>query len=78
MRAHVDAARQREPHGALHDEGIARMESAGHVGRGQYFEQRFVVAHAPGPVALAQVGIEVDVHAHSGLSGSSSSTKGVP
>ena len=36
------------------------METAGHVGAGDYAEHGVVVAEPPNAEALAQVGVEVD------------------
>ncbi len=49
MGADGHSPRQRGGGGLDHDVGIARMEAAGDIGRGDDVEERGVVAHAPGP-----------------------------
>ena len=65
MRADADAAFLRQPQRAPHHQRIAGMEAAGDVGRGDDAEQFRVGAHGPGAEALAQVGIEIDLHGSS-------------
>jgi hypothetical protein len=62
MLADIHAARQRLDHAALHDGGIAGMKAARDVGRGHQPEQRLVLAHLPWAEALAEIGIQIDVH----------------
>ena len=65
VRAQADTGCCRQAHGVGHDQRIAGMEAASHVGRPDDGQQRGVVAHAPGAEAFAEVGVQVDVHGRS-------------
>ncbi len=65
MRADADALFHRQPHRPRHHVRVARMEAAGHVGRGHDVEKRGIVAHDPGPEAFAHVRVQIDLHGSS-------------
>ncbi|GEM_PF-3878493 len=50
------------------DVGVARVESAGHVGAGDDPQQGFVVAEGPDAEPLAEITVEIDGRAHRELS----------
>ena len=60
----VDAAAARRRHGAMHDDGVAGMEAAGDVGRGDRVEHGSVVAHGPSRKSFPGVGVCLDLDLH--------------
>ena len=58
--AHRHAARLGEAEGLGHDFGVAGVQAAGDVGRGDHAEQGGVVADAIGAETFAEIGIEID------------------
>jgi hypothetical protein len=48
-----------------HGQGVTRVEAAGDIHAAQEREQARVVAHAPGAVGLAGVGVQIDGSLHS-------------
>ena len=55
-----DALARRAGDGPVDDRGVAGVEAARHVGRGDVVEERLVRAHRPGPEGLADVRVQVD------------------
>ena len=55
--------------GGDHDRGIAAMEAAGDVGRRDELEERRIVTERVGSVALAEIGVEIDLAAHAARAG---------
>ena len=68
MGADADAVRDREAHRAVHQIGIAGMESRGHIGRTDERHEIGVVGVAEPPVAqpLAEIAVDVDRSRHDG------------
>lgn len=65
--ADADTAADTGADRGVHDPGIARVESAGYVCRGEQGEQCFVVAHPVRAEAFAEVGDKINCKRHSGL-----------
>lgn len=62
MRAQIDPVILGQTDGAVHDDRIARVITAGDIGRTDLRHQRIVVGDAIGTETLAHVGIDVDDH----------------
>src|SRR6266508_3534846 len=60
MGAHGDPVRDRGLHAVAHDRGVPGVEAAGDVRRRDELHQGRVGAALPQPVALAEIGVEVD------------------
>jgi hypothetical protein len=60
--AHRDAREHRELDGTVDHRRISGVKAAGNVGRRDDLQEPEVVAHRPGSEALAEVGVEVDLH----------------
>ena len=60
MGARAHAVVLRELHRPVHDLGVARVEAAGDVGRGDVADDLAVHAHRPGAEALSHVAVQVD------------------
>jgi hypothetical protein len=65
MRPHGDVVLFGQDDGLAHNPGIARVKATRHVGRGDALHQRLVLAHRPRAERLAEIRIQVDLHAHS-------------
>mgnify|MGYP000117194123 CR=1 FL=1 len=64
MRADPDLARHSPRHRSGHHIRIARVEAAGDIDGTDHVQQRRIVAHGPGPEALAHVRVEIDRFPH--------------
>ncbi len=62
VRADIDLARQCHPYRLVHDDRVARVIAARHIGGRDDLEHRFVFAHSVGTEAFAQVRVQVDFH----------------